>query len=105
MGLSCFRAISGWDWVWMGWDLCAGLFYEHRFAMLIIEEGYYQERLILGNLKVALPQQTPRGKAFRPCFCPFAERSSPFSSLALTHLLASSAQNQPGKIARCLEHL
>ena len=23
----------GWDWV--GWDLCAGLFYEHRFAMLI----------------------------------------------------------------------
>jgi len=20
----------------MGWDLCAGLFYEHRFAMLII---------------------------------------------------------------------
>jgi len=26
-------AISG--WVWMGWDLCAGLLYEHRFAMLI----------------------------------------------------------------------
>ena len=25
----------GWDWV--GWDLCAGLFYEHRFAMLISE--------------------------------------------------------------------
>ena len=29
------------DWMgWMdgldGWDLCAGLFYEHRFAMLII---------------------------------------------------------------------
>ena len=26
-----------WVWVWdgMGWDLCAGLFYEHRFAMLI----------------------------------------------------------------------
>ena len=23
----------GWDG--MGWDLCAGLFYEHRFAMLI----------------------------------------------------------------------
>ena len=21
----------------MGWDLCAGLFYEHRFAMLIID--------------------------------------------------------------------
>ena len=20
---------------WIGWDLCAGLFYEHRFAMLI----------------------------------------------------------------------
>jgi len=30
----------GMDWVcvgWVGWDLCAGLFYEHRFAMLIIE--------------------------------------------------------------------
>ena len=36
MGLSCFRAISGWDGYGMGWDLCAGLFYEHRFAMLII---------------------------------------------------------------------
>ena len=39
MGLSCFRAISGigLDGLgWMdGWDLCAGLFYEHRFAMLI----------------------------------------------------------------------
>ena len=34
MGLSCFRAISGMGW--MGWDLCAGLLYEHRFAMLII---------------------------------------------------------------------
>ena len=33
MGLSCFRAISG--WMGLGWDLCAGLFYEHRFAMLI----------------------------------------------------------------------
>ena len=22
----------------IGWDLCAGLFYEHRFAMLIIEQ-------------------------------------------------------------------
>ena len=35
MGLSCFGAISGMDWV--GWDLCAGLFYEHRFAMLKIK--------------------------------------------------------------------
>ena len=24
------------DLGWVGWDLCAGLFYEHRFAMLII---------------------------------------------------------------------
>ena len=23
-----------WDWDWDGLDLCAGLFYEHRFAML-----------------------------------------------------------------------
>ena len=39
MGLSCFRAISGigLDGLgWVGWDLCAGLFYEHRFAMLKI---------------------------------------------------------------------
>ena len=39
MGLSCFRAISGLGMGMgmdgMGWDLCAGLFYEHRFAMLI----------------------------------------------------------------------
>ena len=37
MGLSCFRAISGlgMGWVWDGLDLCAGLLYEHRFAMLI----------------------------------------------------------------------
>ncbi len=36
--LSFFRAgaISGLGWIGMGWDLCAGLFYEHRFAMLII---------------------------------------------------------------------
>ena len=25
----------GWVWDGLGWDLCAGLFYEHRFAMLI----------------------------------------------------------------------
>ena len=38
MGLSCFRAISGWDGYGygIGLDLCVGLFYEHRFAMLII---------------------------------------------------------------------
>ena len=23
---------------WVGWDLCVGLFYEHRFAMLIISQ-------------------------------------------------------------------
>ena len=44
MGLSCFRAISGWVWDGLGWDwdLCAGLLYEHRFAMLI---KFVQERL------------------------------------------------------------
>ena len=36
MGLSCFRAISGLGWDGLdGLDLCAGLLYEHRFAMLI----------------------------------------------------------------------
>ena len=24
-----------WVWVWVGWDLCVGLLYEHRFAVLI----------------------------------------------------------------------
>ena len=46
-----FRAISGLGWVGigMGWDLCEGLFYEHRFAMLImvciIGYNWSQERL------------------------------------------------------------
>ena len=31
-----------WDWVWdgLGWDLCVGLLYEHRFAVLIINEVF-----------------------------------------------------------------
>ena len=24
---------------WVGWDLCVGLFYEHRFAMLKMSTG------------------------------------------------------------------
>ena len=52
MGLSCFRAISGIGMGW-DWDLCAGLFYEHRFAMLkIAVEGNNQQNgaeLIFGN--------------------------------------------------------
>ena len=36
MGLSCFRAISGIGLAW-GWDLCVGLLYEHRFAVLIMK--------------------------------------------------------------------
>ena len=34
-GQKCTGAISGlgWDWVWV-WDLCVGLLYEHRFAVL-----------------------------------------------------------------------
>ena len=34
-GFSCSRAISGLGWIGMGWDLCVGLLYEHRFAVLI----------------------------------------------------------------------
>merc|ERR1711974_428101 len=37
-GFSCSRAICGLDWMgmgWVGWDLCVGLLYEHRFAVLI----------------------------------------------------------------------
>ena len=29
----------GWDGLGWDWDLCAGLFYEHRFAMLKIKAG------------------------------------------------------------------
>ena len=32
-------------WVWVGWDLCAGLFYEHRFAMLIRDPNLLKEIL------------------------------------------------------------
>ena len=32
----------------MGWDLCAGLFYEHRFAMLI--KVYHAKKGVLGIL-------------------------------------------------------
>jgi len=28
--------VDGYGWDGMGWDLCAGLLYEHRFAMLKI---------------------------------------------------------------------
>ena len=38
---------------WMGWDLCAGLFYEHRFAMLINIMHIYGIRAIQ-RLKGAL---------------------------------------------------
>ena len=59
MGLSCFRAISGigLDWVGMGWDLCAGLFYEHRFAMLITKKGlrYRNKHRNIKNCKKLCP--------------------------------------------------
>ena len=54
MGLSCFRAISGLDWVWMGWmgwDLCAGLFYEHRFAMLKKDIVMLFFKIVKGGIK------------------------------------------------------
>ena len=37
MGISCSRAISGMrmGWIGLGWDLCVGWLYEHRFAVLI----------------------------------------------------------------------
>ena len=31
--------MDGYGWDGMGWDLCAGLLYEHRFAMLINSGG------------------------------------------------------------------
>ena len=41
---------------WVGWDLCAGLFYEHRFAMLIIEISNDLWRFACGD--VFLTQQS-----------------------------------------------
>ena len=49
MGLSCSGAISGLGWVgigMVGWDLCAGLLYEHRFAMLIIQRKYFLSKKV-----------------------------------------------------------
>ena len=49
----------GWVWDGMGWDLCAGLFYEHRFAMLISSQGgngrIRDMSLIISNLKMLKP--------------------------------------------------
>ena len=37
IGQICSGAISGIGWVGIGLDLCVGLLYEHRFAVLIIK--------------------------------------------------------------------
>ena len=66
MGLSGFRAISGWlDG--MGWmDLCVGLFYEHRFAMLITSEsGHFinspiVRRGLVSTVKFQIERKHPR---------------------------------------------
>ena len=43
MGLSCSGAICGLGWDGLdGLDLCAGLLYEHRFAMLITCQATYR---------------------------------------------------------------
>ena len=50
--------MDGWVWVWVwdwvGWDLCAGLFYEHRFAMLIkilnTRTDYARKQIVLWPL-------------------------------------------------------
>ena len=40
---------------WVGWDLCAGLFYEHRFAMLIItaDQTHFSFVLLLIQAKLS----------------------------------------------------
>jgi len=36
IGAEMLRSYMWMDgWVWVGWDLCVGLLYEHRFAVLI----------------------------------------------------------------------
>merc|ERR1712105_32579 len=42
---NCGYKWDGWDGL-DGWDLCAGLFYEHRFAMLIIDLRFFFENCI-----------------------------------------------------------
>ena len=49
--------MDGWVWVWVwdwvGWDLCAGLFYEHRFAMLIRRNIYLKRgNIFLKRIKL-----------------------------------------------------
>ena len=38
--------MDGYGWDGMGWDLCAGLLYEHRFAMLIIIKRPENEKVM-----------------------------------------------------------
>ena len=71
MGLSCFRAISGLGLD--GWDLCAGLFYEHRFAMLIISTyvGFMMED---GNMRGAAPECAGLGWVYYNGHCYLFDR-------------------------------
>ena len=60
---------------WIGWDLCVGLFYEHRFAMLIM--------LFCGNFlkakRIEVAVGTPAG--YKDVVC-----NSPTSSYLPTKL-------------------
>ena len=39
--LQSYMWMDGLGWDWVGWDLCVGLLYEHRFAVLIILHQYF----------------------------------------------------------------
>ena len=41
----------GLDWVWVGWDLCVGLLYEHRFAMLLMFDHCHFENRCFKTLQ------------------------------------------------------
>ncbi len=66
MGLSCSGAICGLGWDGLdGLDLCAGLLYEHRFAMLIRGAP---KRFPLTNLGFCPNQGGGGGRAKPPFF-------------------------------------
>ena len=39
-------------WMGLGWDLCAGLLYEHRFAMLKSKDRFYVPGSSWSNIKI-----------------------------------------------------
>ena len=62
MGLSCFRAICGYGLDGLDGNFCVGLFYEHRFVMLINTRFW---EILRGLIKKHLEKGRPFGESMR----------------------------------------